>query len=135
MSPRRTFNPHAPLELAARALHEAVILPFHHIQEGQDPVDSGRYRNWFDLPEEGREVYRRKARKAAESATFAEYYDWVTLAERLAPEDSLYVAKNGRPPAHDEDTERTRGHRAEYYLVQHLLRVEDPAPEPHDDED
>ena len=115
------------IELAARALYESVLLPFLHVQEGEDVVASGRCQSWDTASEQTRRSYAWKAQKAFESETFEAYCGWMTLAERMAAE-SPYLHANGEPPAADADTERTRAHRAEYHLVHHLVRVDDVAP-------
>ncbi|MFK8851250.1 hypothetical protein [Streptomyces sp. Ac-502] len=102
------------LEVVARALH-AFTLAHHHIQDGRSPLDDGRFKTWDQLPEQGRRAARWKAQKASESVTFADFYAWTTLAERQMGHDV---------PAADSDTERTRGARAEYYLAQHLMRID-----------
>lgn len=112
--------PAEPLKMAAQAMYEATMRPFLHLQSGR-PVGEP----WEQLSEGYRSSYLWKVRKASESETFADYYAWMTLTERVADPHSAFAAERGQPPAADEDTERTRGHRAEYYLVQHLLRVED----------
>lgn len=109
------------IEIAARALHEGTLLPFLHIQNGS----TSGYSTWENLGEGGRRSTITKVRKALEAPTFDDYYAWLTLPERLA--GSGFVAVHGQPPAADADTERTRGHRAEYYLIQHLLRIDDAA--------
>lgn len=103
------------LEVAARMLHE-LTLSHHHIEDGHPPLDGGRYQAWQDLSEPSRRAYRWKAQKAVESPTFEDFYGWMTLAERMSKQDV---------PGPSGDTERTRGHRAEYYLIQHLLRIDD----------
>lgn len=114
--------PAEPLAMAARAMYEATMRPFLHIQSGHPAGDP-----WDQLTEQHQGTYLWKARKAIESETFADYYAWMTLPERVLGPDSAFVAERGCPPEPDEDTERTRGHRAEYHLVQHLLRVDDGA--------
>ncbi|MGW1814141.1 hypothetical protein ACWCQM_11345 [Streptomyces sp. NPDC002125] len=112
--------PAETLQMAAQAMYEATMRPFLHIQAGH-PVGEP----WDQLTEGDHNSYAWKTRKALESETFADYYAWMTLPERQLGPDSGFVAERGWPPSSDEDTERTRGHRAEYYLVQHLLRVDD----------
>jgi hypothetical protein len=109
--------PAETLKMAAQTMYEATMRPFLHIQAGH-PVGEP----WDQLAEGDHNSYVWKTRKALESATFADYYAWMTLPEQLSPNSGL-----GQPPAANEDTERTRGHRAEYYLVQHLLRVDEGA--------
>ncbi|MFD9721009.1 hypothetical protein [Streptomyces sp. NPDC059076] len=121
---KRTAPPEA-LNIAARALHEAANLAFLHIQSGRDLVAAGAHRSWEDLEEGSKQPYRVKAQKALEADTFEEYYDWVTLIERLVDPGSLFAIRYGKSPAASADTERTRAHRAEFYLVHHLLRVDD----------
>ncbi|MFH8581625.1 hypothetical protein [Streptomyces zaomyceticus] len=113
--------PTAALEVAARALHEGTLLPFLHIQNG----NTTGYRSWEDSTEGDRRATMAKVRKALDSPTFDDYYDWLTLPERIAGPG--YIARYGQPPTASDDTERTRGHRAEYYLVHHLLRADDAA--------
>jgi len=113
--------PAAALEVAARALHEGTLLPFIHIQNG----NTTGYPSWEESTEGTRQATIVKVRKALDSPTFADYYDWLTLAERLA--GPSYAERNGQPPAATDDTERTRGHRAEYYLIHHLLRADEAA--------
>lgn len=105
------------LDIAARALHD-LTLASCHIQDGRPPFDEGRYKPWEELPEASRRSSRWLAAKALASETFSEFYDWTTLIERQYGHEY---------PAADSDTERTRGARAQYYLVQHLLRIEGAA--------
>ncbi|MFJ6238885.1 hypothetical protein ACIQH0_32940 [Streptomyces griseus] len=114
--------PAETLTVAARAMYEATMRPFLHIQSGR-PVGEP----WEQLTEHHQGTYLVKVRKALESETFADYYAFLTLPERLLGPGSAFEAEHGCPPEADEDTERTRGHRAEYHLVQHLLRVDDGA--------
>lgn len=103
-----------PLEVAARALH-AFTLSHYQLSYPDGPPTA-----WDDLSEEGRQASRLLARKAAEAAAFEDFYAFTTLAQDLA----------GIPvPAAHEDTERTRGARAEYAIVQSLTRVEFNNPE------
>jgi hypothetical protein len=111
--------PAETLKVAAQAVYEATLRPFLHIQSGHPTGDP-----WERLAEGDQNSYLWKVRKAIESETFADYYAWMTLAERLAGPNSAFAVERDQPPAAEEDTERTRGHRAEYYLVQHLLRVD-----------
>ncbi|MEU0624982.1 hypothetical protein ABZ329_29495 [Streptomyces rubiginosohelvolus] len=113
--------PDAALEVAAKALYEGTFLPFDLIQWGE--VRS--YPAWDEMDERGRETYVRRAQKAIEAPTFADYYAWCTLIWRTAPPGSAFMAEQGPEPQVDEDSEHMRGHRAEYYLVHHLLRVDD----------
>ncbi|MEU5742068.1 hypothetical protein ABZ784_29255 [Streptomyces tendae] len=71
--------------------------------------------SWSDLPEPARRSYRVLAQKAAESATFDDFYAFTTLAERLA---GLSY------PDASHNTERTRGARAQYHLVKFLGSLE-----------
>ncbi|MFC7794652.1 hypothetical protein [Streptomyces cinereoruber] len=127
MSVNPSVAPAAALEVAARALHEGTLLAFLHIQNG----NTDGYPSWEDSTEGARQATIAKVRKALESPTFDDYYAWLTLPERLLG-DSGFIATHGQPPAADDDTERTRGHRAEYYLIQHLLRIDDAALLPRD---
>lgn len=98
-----------PLEVAARALH-AFTLSHYQLSYPDGPPTA-----WDDLSEEGRQATRVLAKKAAEAATFEDFYAFTTLAQNLA---GIPV-----PAAHD-DTERTRGARAQYAIVQSLTRIE-----------
>ncbi|WP_331728869.1 hypothetical protein OG693_38930 (plasmid) [Streptomyces sp. NBC_01259] len=113
--------PGTALEVAAKALYEGTLLPFTLIQSGETPA----YPAWAEMDKRARQHYVRRAQKASESPTFADYYSWCTLVWRTASPDSAFAAKMGPEPKVDDDTEHMRGHRAEYYLVQHLLRVDD----------
>ncbi|MFD3336049.1 hypothetical protein ACFWV1_25895 [Streptomyces sp. NPDC058700] len=113
--------PAAALEVAARALHGSTLLGFLQIQNG----NTVGFRSWEDSTEASRQATIAKVRRALDSPTFDDYYAWLTLPERLAGPG--YMARHGQPPAASDDTERTRGHRAEYYLVHHLLRIDDAA--------
>ena len=98
-------------EAAARALHHLTVLHYSISAPGS-PVTG-----WDDLSDQAKHSYRSLAEKASEAPTFEEFYAFTTLTERLMGRDY--------PDAAD-DTERTRGARAQYYLVQHLTRVEFP---------
>jgi len=115
--------PNAALAVAAKALYEGTFLPFDLIQWGE----ARPYPAWGEMDEGAREAYVRRAQKAIEAPTFADYYAWCTLTWRTAPPDSAFMAEQGPEPQVDEDSEHMRGHRAEYYLVHHLLRVEGAA--------
>ena len=115
--------PNRALEVAAKALYEGTLLPFELIQSGTTPVCTA----WDKMDQRARQHYMRRAQKAIESPTFADYYAWCTLIWRTVPSDSAFVAEVGPEPKVDDDTEHMRGHRAEYYLVHHLLRVDDAA--------
>ena len=114
--------PAETVTMAARAMYEATMRPFLHIQSGRPAGEP-----WEQLTEQHQRTYLWKVRKALESETFADYYAWMTLPERMLGPGSGFEAEHGCPPVADEDTERTRGHRAEYHLIQHLLRVDDRA--------
>lgn len=105
------------LDVAARALHD-FGMSHHHIHEGRDPLEGGRYSTWEDTTEQTRRSTRWIAQKALESATFDDFYAWLTLTERMTGQVV---------PDASSDTERTRGARAQYYLIQHLLRIDDAA--------
>lgn len=76
--------------------------------------------SWSDLTEETRRSYRVVAQKASEADSFEDFYAFTTMAERLAGLEY---------PAAEEDTERSRGAKAQYHLVQHLTRIErEPIP-------
>ncbi|MFH9425962.1 hypothetical protein [Streptomyces sp. NPDC017529] len=111
------MSTHEALEVVARTLH-VFTLAHHHIQDGRPPLDDGRFKTWDQLPEGARRATRWKAQKASELATFAAFYAWTTFIERQMGQDV---------PAADSNTERTRGTRAEYYLVQHLMRIDSGA--------
>lgn len=103
-----------PLEVAARALHAFTLL--HQEVSHPDWAPTA----WDDLSEQARRSSRDLAKRAAEAATFEDFYAFTTLAEKLA---------GWSYPAADEDTERTRGVRAQYALVQSLTRIELSDPE------
>ncbi|MYR75178.1 MULTISPECIES: hypothetical protein [unclassified Streptomyces] len=115
--------PSRALEVAAKALYEGTLLPFQLIQSGAAPAHPA----WDEMDERARQHYVRRAQKAIESPTFADYYAWCTLAWRTAPPDSAFAAEMGPEPQAGDDTEHMRGHRAEYYLAHHLLRADDAA--------
>ncbi|MGW1468556.1 hypothetical protein ACWCPT_29945 [Streptomyces sp. NPDC002308] len=112
--------PETALEVAAKALYEGTFLPFALIQSGE----TSAYLTWDEMDEGARRAYVRQAQKAAEASTFADYYAWCTLIWRIAPPNSDFVVEQGPEPRAEDDTEHMRGHRAEYYLVQHLLRAD-----------
>ncbi|MFI7096846.1 hypothetical protein [Streptomyces lydicus] len=105
------------IEIAAEALHD-FELAHHHIQEGRPPLEDGRYKSWAAMPESARRSNRWLAQKALSSDTFEEFYGWTTLAERQMGHEV---------PEAGSDTERTRGARAQYFLLQHLLRIDEAA--------
>ncbi|MFE4915808.1 hypothetical protein ACFRCX_30350 [Streptomyces sp. NPDC056652] len=105
---------HPALDVAAKSLHD-FSLARHHAAEGRPP-EAGRYPDWHHLSEGCLRSYRWKAQKAFEAETFEGYYEWMTMAERMAGLDV---------PAPDSDTERVRGHQVEYHIVQHLLTIRD----------
>lgn len=113
--------PDTALEVAAKALYEGTFCPFELIQSGEAPARLA----WGEMDERARQHYVRRAQKAIESPTFADYYSWCTLVWRTAPAGSRFAATMGPEPKVDDDTEHMRGHRAEYYLVHHLLRADD----------
>jgi hypothetical protein len=97
------------LEVAAQVLHSLTTA--HHAIDAPDRPQI----SWNDLDEPTRRSYRILAQKAAEASSFEDFYAFTTLAESLA--GLAY-------PDAEEDTERTRGARAQYYLVQHLTCIE-----------
>ena len=113
MTNPKVLTPDALL-VAARALHE-IALAHYSITMPDSPATL-----WADLSEPSRRSYQVLAQKAAEAPTFEDFYAFTTLAEGLAG--------LGHPFA-DEDTERTRGARAQYALVRHLTSIE-PAEAP-----
>ncbi|MFI1161366.1 hypothetical protein [Streptomyces sioyaensis] len=108
------MNAPTVIDIAARALHD-LTLAHHHIEDGRPPVGENRYKAWEDLPDSARRSNRWLAQKALNSESFGEYYGWTTLAERQMGHEV---------PDTSSDTERTRGARAQYYLLQHLLHID-----------
>ncbi|MFJ6069054.1 hypothetical protein ACIQHU_39195 [Streptomyces tendae] len=97
------------MEIAAQSLHH--MAEAHTRATTPDTLLPA----WNDIPEPARRSYRVLAQKAAESATFDDFYAFTTLAERLA---GLSY------PDASHDTERTRGARAQYHLVKFLGSLE-----------
>ncbi|MFF6866645.1 hypothetical protein [Streptomyces ardesiacus] len=97
------------MEIAAQSLH--------HMAEAHTraTTSDASLPSWNDLTEPARRSYRVLAQKAAEAATFDNFYAFTTLAERLA---GLSY------PDASHDTERTRGARAQYHLVKFLGSLE-----------
>jgi hypothetical protein len=102
------------MEAAAQALHS--LTEAHYSVTMPD----ARTSPWSDLSEQARRSYLGLAQKASEADSFEDFYAFTTMAERLAGLEY---------PAAEEDTERSRGAKAQYHLVQHLTRIErEPIP-------
>ncbi|MFJ8677223.1 hypothetical protein [Streptomyces sp. NPDC093589] len=114
------MNTPAALDIAARTLHDFTLAHLH-IQDGVPPLEDGRYKPWDEATESARRSRVWLAQKALDLATFDEFYQWTTLAERQMGHEV---------PDASSDTERTRGARAQYYLVQHLLRIDEAGTAP-----
>ncbi|MDX3232886.1 hypothetical protein [Streptomyces sp. ME19-01-6] len=96
-------------EAAARMLHEAE-------REHGQLIYGSPMASWGDATEGSRRSKRSIVAKARGS--FEDFYAFMTLAERQA---GIQV------PSVHEDTERVRGHRMQYAIVQHFTQVEDVA--------